>query len=124
MHDWYSASQCKGLRLLFCSTMCSPHIPKITSWTKTSAVAPATMSIFLVARGRKMWENETPFQFKENLRIYCTYFWPKSNWKRLENTVHLKLEGSIEGENSWRENQRSVTGPHDGLDMGHESSRR
>lgn len=95
MHDWYSASQCKGLRLLFCSTMCSPHIPKITSWTKTSAVAPATMSIFLVARGRKMWENETPFQFKENLRIYCTYFWPKSNWKRLENTVHLKLEGSI-----------------------------
>ena len=56
-------------------------IPKVTSWSKIPAAAPATMSRFLLARGRKKRKNETPFQFKETLRIYDTFCWPKFNWK-------------------------------------------
>ena len=49
-----------------------PTIPKVASWSKMPAVAPATMSISLLAGRRKKRKNEIPRQFKEPLRVHHT----------------------------------------------------
>ena len=51
--------------------------PKVTSWSKMSAAAPAIMSIFLLARGRKERGRMRLHFNLRKLRIQHTFHWPK-----------------------------------------------
>lgn len=72
---------------------CAAPIPKITSWSKMAAPAPAIRFIFLLAGRWKGRENKTPFPFKDDTlgthRISELHILPALNCKRGWKTQSL-----------------------------------